>query len=86
MDSNQSNNRRTVVVIHDTKRKAIHFTDTKLQGEDVWFPYEKSAIALLPAIERLMTLNRVAHNVVSVEHQRRCGVCDDWRVVYNIDN
>jgi len=75
--------RKTVVVIHDPKRKAIHFTSTKLQGDDVWLPYDRETIALHPTIEKLMVLNGIAHNVTSVQRVRQCGICEDFEVVYN---
>jgi len=75
--------RKSVIVIHDQKRKAIHFTGTKLQGEDVWFPYECKSETLFSIVEKLMVLNKVANNVTNIQHVRRCGVSEDFQVVYN---
>lgn len=75
--------RKSVVVIHDPKRKAIHFTDTKLQGDDVWLPHNHVAEALFPTVENLMVLNGIAHNVTSIQRLRCCGVCEEFEVVYN---
>lgn len=76
--------RKSVIVIHDLKRKAIHFTSTKLQGEDLWFPYDRDVSPTMwPVVESLMTLNGIAHNVTSNECIRRCGACEDFKVIYN---
>lgn len=77
-------NRKTVVVILDLKRKAIHFTNTKLQGDDVWFPHDFQVTALFPAVENIMVTNHVAHNVASVAWLRRCGACEEFLVIYNV--
>lgn len=82
-EANQLATRKTVVVILDIKRKAIHFTNTKLQGDDVWFPHDFQVMALFPAIENIMVMNHVAHNVASVGWLRRCGACEEYLIIYN---
>lgn len=75
--------RKSVVVIHDPKIQAIHFTSTKLQGEDLWLPFDGKHENLHQAVEKLMVVNRIAHNVTRVERLRRCGICEEFEVVYN---
>lgn len=75
--------RADVVVLHDVNRSAIHFTGTKLQGDDLWIPFDPERESLHWFIETILTMNNIAHNVTSVERIRQCGRCDDYRVVYN---
>ncbi len=75
--------RKTVIVMHDTKRKCIHFASTKLQGDNVWLPYNCESGPLFPIIENLMVLNKIASNVTGIERIRRCGTFEDFQVMYN---
>lgn len=71
----------TVMMLNDGTY-AIHFNDTKLQGDNLWLPlcHEES---LFPQIERIMVNNRVAANVTSIEDIRKVGMSTDYRIVYN---
>lgn len=75
--------RNRVVVIHNPTLKSIHFTSTKLQGNDVWFPFEGKQENLHQEVEKIMILNNVAHNVADVQLIRHCGICDEFEVKYN---
>lgn len=75
--------RKSVVVIHNPTLQAIHFTSTKLQGDDVWLPFDGKHENLHQAVEKLMVVNRIAHNVTRVERLRRCGICEEFQVIYN---
>lgn len=86
--------RNTIGIIVDTKRKAFHFTSEPLsglhgggldiQGIDLWFPLDGDTLsALFESVERAMVLNKVAHNVTSVDLQRQCGASLDFTVTYN---
>jgi len=72
--------RKTCMVILDTKRQAFHFCETKLQGEDIWFVVNAP---LFDSIERIMTLNNVAHNIAHIKKIRTCGASEDWQITYN---
>ncbi|MDQ2077446.1 hypothetical protein [Marinimicrobium sp. ABcell2] len=75
--------RATVVVIYDSKREAIHFTGTHLQGSDHWFPFDPATQELFPRIENLLVDNGIANNVTRITKQRECGDSEDLEVVYN---
>jgi hypothetical protein len=91
--------RKTVVVILAVIKgtPSIHFCDTRLSGTDsnLWMPVNTTGISLSPvaekiershihaAIEQIMVINNVAHNVVHVEEIRRDKGCLDYRVTYN---
>jgi len=75
--------RKSVVVIHNPTKQAIHFTSTKLRGDDVWLPFDGKHENLHQAVEKLMVVNSIAHNVTRVERLRRCGICEEFEVVYN---
>lgn len=75
----------TMIVMHDHKRQAIHFTEGKLQGVDLWFPYDPNTEALSSAITKLLTLNGITKEVTGVESLRRCGVCEEVEVTFTPD-
>lgn len=75
--------RKSVVVIHNPKNQSIHFASTKLQGDDLWLPFDGKHENLHQAVEKVMVLNRIAHNVTGVQRLRRCGICEEFEVVYN---
>ncbi len=62
--------------------KEFHFIEGKLQGNDIWFPI-KSDTSLFEAVEEIMTINNIAHNVTRLELERNMGNCKDYTVVYN---
>lgn len=74
--------RQKIMIIVDTKRDAIHFCETKLQGDDIWFDLNELPLSHR-GVENIMTLNNVAANVVGLKLIRKCGVCEDWQVIYN---
>jgi hypothetical protein len=63
--------------------KSFHFTDGKLQGDDVWFPIANNK-SLFESVEEIMTSNDVAHNVIRLETIRDMGSCQDIKVIYNL--
>jgi hypothetical protein len=62
--------------------KEFHFTEGKLQRGDIWFPI-KNDTSLFEAVEEIMTINNIAHNVTRLELERDLGNCKDYTVVYN---
>lgn len=72
--------RKTLMMILDTKRQAFHFCGTKLQGDDIWFAVNGH---LYECVEKIMTLNKVAHNVAYIECIRTCGNNEDYEITYN---
>lgn len=94
-----TSHRKTAVVIVAVIKgtPSIHFCDTRLSGADnnLWMPVNTTGITLSPvaekiershihaAIEQIMTINNVAHNVVRVEEIKREKGYLDYRVTYN---
>ena len=81
--SNQEQHRREVVVIVAPIRgvDSFHFTSTKLQPGDIWFPVGDDS--LFVAIEKAMQTNGIAHNVASISEINQSGASRDYRVTYN---
>lgn len=75
--------RNTVVVMHNPINQSIHFCSTALQGQDRWFKFDGGANKLFEKVEQLMVDNGLAHNVTSVQHLRKCGIVDEYQVIYN---
>lgn len=69
---------------------AIHFcSPKKLQGEDynLWIPlYKTTDVESLDfsEVERIMTINHVAHNVTSIRKVRFSGPSMDYEITYNV--
>jgi len=87
MTANQTNTRAevTILVCALAFGKGFHFCGIeKLQGNDsdLWFPLPDPA-RLFDAVERVMQLNGVAHNVVSLDVLTEFPGCQDIRVRYN---
>lgn len=59
----------------------VHFTSTKLQGDDLWFPTHGN---LFITIERLMIANGIAHNVARIDLIREGQTHKDYLVTYNL--
>jgi len=59
----------------------VHFTSTKLQGNDLWIPLDGRAA--FGFIKRLMVVNGVARSVVSMDALGECGKSTDYKVTYN---
>lgn len=74
--------RHETVVIYDKTKEMFHFTDPTLSGYpfQVWYP---GSATLQNDIEAVLEFHKMAHNVVGMEHIRRCGDHIDYRVVYN---
>lgn len=75
----------TILVCNLTFGKAFHFCSIeKLQGTDadLWFPLADPA-RLFEAVESVMQVNGIAHNVVGLNVIRQCDGCTDMRVIYN---
>ncbi|MGQ6550953.1 hypothetical protein KGP17_27545 (plasmid) [Serratia sp. JSRIV001] len=93
------NSRKTLTVILTVLKgtPSIHFCDTPLSGADnnLWMPVNvpDTSLAVVPekiershlhaAIEQIMIINNVAHNVVHVEEIMRGTKYLDYRVTYN---
>lgn len=79
--------RAEVIVIVCTlqERTAFHFCSVPLlQGLncDLWWPMPEGE-SLHSAIESVMVINHIAHNVTSLNPIRRQGKSTDYRVVFN---
>lgn len=67
----------------------VHFCrPAKLQGNDadLWIPLYKTTDKHnidFVEIERLMQVNRIAHNVTSIEYLRECGLSVEYKVTFN---
>lgn len=61
--------------------ESLHFTSTKLQGEDLWIPLANTK--LFEQVEQLLTVNRIANNVTRIENVRACGLSTEYKVTYN---
>ncbi len=61
--------------------KSLHFTSTKLQGADLWFPL--ASTELFNLVEQLLTVNRIANNVTRIENIRVCALSNEYKVTYN---
>lgn len=72
----------TITLVHDQKRNAIQFTEGKLQGADLWYPYDADKCALSVAVEQLLTLNGIALKVVSVERTQQRHIYEDFLITY----
>lgn len=89
--------RKTMRILVDTKRKAFHLTEqpysglvttTKgVEGFDLWVPLyvngEPDAQAIFKQVEDFMVLNRIAHNVTSINWVSMCGLTASYEVTYN---
>lgn len=68
---------------------AIHFcSPKKLQGEDynLWIPLHKTKDVEsldFSEIEKIMTINCVAHNITSVKKVRCSGPSIDYEITFN---
>lgn len=69
---------------------AIHFCNPKkLQGEDynLWIPlYKTTDVHALnfEEVERIMTINHVAHNITLINKVRYSGPSVDYEIVFNV--
>lgn len=92
-------NRHTLIVIFTVLKgtPSIHFCDPRLSGGDsnLWMPVNVPDTSMVvaadkiqrshlhAAIEQIMLINNVAHNVVRVEEIKRDKGHHDYRVTYN---
>lgn len=72
----------TVILCYVEGQPCFHFCQTKLQGEDLWFPMSTQG-DMLASIERVMQVNRVALNVTSISVLRKRSTYTDVSVTYN---
>lgn len=77
-----------VSIAVNSEKMATVPAPTKLQGADfnLWFPLSATTSTKaidFAEIERIMVINKVAHNVVNIEHKRGNEKSDEYRVVYN---
>lgn len=78
--------RVTVIVSQVQGMACFHFCSISLlQGENanLQWPLDP-ALSLFENIERIMCLNRVAHNVARVDFLRAQGQARDYEVIYNV--
>lgn len=83
----QNSPRATVVILvcPINGRRSFHFCAIELlQGSnnDLWWPLADGA-DLFSAIEEVMTVNGIAHNVTDVTPIAVQGKCTDYRVTFN---
>ena len=71
--------RKELMLMVDTKRDALHFCATKLQGDNIWFPLHGNPFSMR-GVENILVLNGIVCTVVGMEKIRTCGVCEDWKV------
>lgn len=81
--SNQTEHRRELIIIVAPIRgvDSFHFTSTKLQPGDIWFPVGDS---LFKSVEQAMQTNGIAHNVTRISEVGPSGASIDYRVTYNV--
>lgn len=75
----------TIIVSVIQGRQAFHFCSIPLlQGvnHDLWWPLPEGE-HLHRAVEAVMTLNRVAHNVTRIDFLRENGGSTDYTVIFN---
>lgn len=75
----------TIIVSEIQGRQAFHFCSIPLlQGanSDLWWPLPEGE-HLHHAVEVVMTVNRIAHNVTRVEYLRENGDSRDYTVIFN---
>ena len=62
--------------------RKIHFTQQPLAGDDHdnWIDIGKQDV--YQAISSLMSVNKLAHSIVSVNELRKCGLTTDLNVTY----
>lgn len=83
----------TAMVAGVSGQLALHFCSTHLRGthdtkegivgREVWFPLPTNGYDLFDEIERILIINKVAHNVVSLERTQVYPACTDYKVTYN---
>lgn len=64
---------------------SVHFTGlNKLKGidSDLWIPLPVFS-SLFESVEKVMQINRVCHNLVSMRKIRTCGESSDYEVIFN---
>jgi hypothetical protein len=76
-------NRRQTAIIVSPEIMMLHFCDCGLEGagNEAWYPFEQGK--LFEAVEKYMTLAKIAHNVVGLEETRQCGKSVDYIVTFN---
>jgi hypothetical protein len=81
-DSQTTHRRELVIIVAPIRGvDSFHFTSTKLQPGDIWFPVGDS---LFVSVEQAMQTNGIAHNVTRVSEINESGPSRDYRVTYNV--
>lgn len=84
----QSVRRKVIILLSELKAgKAFHFVGHALlsgSNSNLWFPLDDEK-NLFRAVERVMTMNHLAENVVSIDKIAEYPGGGDWQVTYNAE-